>query len=157
MFDWDNTGDALADYAIRVEHVGKERVDVPAGAFEANHFVLTQKTSADTWFKKRAGHITDFWVLDNQVIVRIRRHREPYEVALLDYTVPEKLPGHVSRPSTASRDPKRSTTVEPAGPRPNTAPIGRRLSGKSIRRTHSSNSKASAAIGPKPRRGCPSG
>ena len=96
-FDWDNTGDGLADYTVQVEHVGKEPVEVPAGTFEAQSLrAHTTKTSADTWFKKRAGHITDFWVLDNQVIVRIRRHREPYEVALLDYTVPEKLPGQVS-------------------------------------------------------------
>ena len=105
VFDLDNTGDALADYSIRVEHVGKESVEVPAGTFEANHFALTQKTSANTWFKKSAGHITDFWVLDNHVIVRIRRNREPYELALLDYTVPEKLPGHVSRaPTTKAAD-----------------------------------------------------
>jgi len=100
VLDWDNTGDALADYTVRIEHVGKESAEVPAGTFDANHFVLTQRTSADTWFKKRAGHITDFWVLDNHVIVRIRRHREPYELALLDYTVPEKLPGHLSGPPT---------------------------------------------------------
>ncbi|HRZ58449.1 MAG TPA: hypothetical protein P5525_23665, partial [Candidatus Paceibacterota bacterium] len=98
-FDWDNTGDGLADYSVRVEHVGKEPVEVPAGTFEAHRFVLTQRSSADTWFKKRAGQITDFWVLDNQVIVRIRRHREPYDVMLLDYTVPEKLPGRVSPPA----------------------------------------------------------
>lgn len=107
VFDWDNSGDGLADYLIRVEHIGKERVEVPAGVFEANHWVLTQKTSADTWFKKRAGHTTDFWVLDNNVIVRIRRNREPYEVALLDYTAPEKLPGQVSGPSIG-------TTAAPA-------------------------------------------
>jgi hypothetical protein len=98
-FDWDNTGDGLADYAMQIEHVGKEPVEVPAGTFEANHLVLTQKSSADTWFKKRAGHITDFWVLDNQVIVRVRRQREPYEVVLLDYTVPDQLPGQVSAPA----------------------------------------------------------
>ncbi len=102
VFDWDNSGEALVDYTIRVEHVGRESVEVPAGSFEVNHFVLTQKTSANTWFKKRAGHITDFWVLDNQVIVRLRRGREPYELALLDYTVPDKLPGHVSGPATKS-------------------------------------------------------
>jgi hypothetical protein len=104
VFDWDNTGDAFADYSIRIENLGKERVEVPAGAFEANHLVLTQKSSADTWFKKRAGHITDFWMLDNQLIVRIRRHREPYEVVLLDYAVPEKLPGQISGPAAPRRD-----------------------------------------------------
>jgi hypothetical protein len=96
VYDWDNTGEALVDYTIRVEHKGKARVEVPAGTFDANHLVLTQATSANTWFKKRAGHLTDFWVLDNHVIVRILRHREPYEVLLLDHAVPDKLPGRLS-------------------------------------------------------------
>jgi hypothetical protein len=90
MYDWDNSGEGLVDYTIQVKHAGKEKVEVPAGTFEANHLVLTQLTSADTWFKKRASHVTDFWVLDNHVIVRVLRHREPYEMMLLDYTVPEK-------------------------------------------------------------------
>jgi len=94
VYDWDNSGEALVDYTVRVKHAGKERIEVPAGTFEANHLVLTQVTSADTWFKKRAGHVTDFWVLDNHVIVRVLRRREPYEMVLLDYTVPDKLPGH---------------------------------------------------------------
>ena len=93
VYDWDNSGDALADYTIRIEHAGTESVEVPAGTFEANHIVLTQVTSADTWFKKRAGHVTDFWILDNGVIVRVLRHREPYEIMLLDYTTPAELPG----------------------------------------------------------------
>ena len=94
VYDWDNSGEALADYTIQVKHAGKEKVEVPAGTFEANHFVLTQVSAADTWFKKRAGHVTDFWVLDNYVIVRVLRHREPYEVLLLDCAVPSQpLPG----------------------------------------------------------------
>ena len=97
-YDWDNTGDALVDYTIRIKNAGKERVEVPAGTFEANHLVLTQLTSANTWFKKSAGHVTDFWVLDNHVIVRILRHREPYELVLLDYSVPEKLSGSAGKP-----------------------------------------------------------
>ena len=93
VVDWDNTGEALADYKIRIKNAGKERVEVPAGTFEANHLVLTQVTTGNTWYKKRAGSVTDFWVLDNHVIVRILRAREPYEMLLLDYTVPDKLPG----------------------------------------------------------------
>lgn len=91
--DIDNSGDGLVAYTIRIEHKGKEDVTVPAGTFEANHLVLTQTSSADTWFKKREGHITDFWVLDNGVIVRILRHREPYEMLLAKWEVPEDLPG----------------------------------------------------------------
>ncbi|HOY59236.1 MAG TPA: hypothetical protein PK640_14015 [Verrucomicrobiota bacterium] len=86
--DWDNTGEALVDYTVKVRLLGKEKVDVPAGSFEANHIVLTQTSSANTWFKKRTGHVTDFWILDNGVIVRILRHREPYELVLLDYDAP---------------------------------------------------------------------
>ncbi len=93
VFDVDNTGDGYASYKLKVQHAGKEEVAVLAGRFEANHFVLTQLTSADTWFKKRAGHVTDFWVLDNGVIVRIFRHREPYELQLLDWKTPSTLPG----------------------------------------------------------------
>ena len=91
VYDWDNQGEGFADYNIRVAHKGKEKVQVPAGTFEANHLVLTQTSSGDTWFKKRAGHITEFWVLDNHVIIRVLRHREPYEMVLLDYDIPEKL------------------------------------------------------------------
>jgi hypothetical protein len=93
VYDWDNTGNALAAYTVKVELKGKEKVDVPAGTFEANHFLLTQTSSADTWFKKRAGQTTDFWVLENGVIVRVLRNREPYEMLLLDYDTPAKLPG----------------------------------------------------------------
>ena len=93
VYDWDNTGEALADYTIKVELSGKEKVQVPAGTFEASHFVLTQTSTGNTWFKKRAGQITDFWVLDNGVIVRVLRQREPYEMVLLDYDVPRKLQG----------------------------------------------------------------
>jgi RNA polymerase sigma-70 factor (ECF subfamily) len=97
VYDWDNSGEGLADYTIRLQHAGKEKVEVPAGTFEANHFGLTQVTSADTWFKKRAGHVTDFWVLDNRVIVRVLRHLEPYEMVLLDYAFPtQSLPGTVA-------------------------------------------------------------
>lgn len=88
--DWDNTGEALVDYTVKVRLLGKEKVDVPAGSFEANHVVLTQTSSANTWFKKRAGHVTDFWVLDNGVIVRVLRHREPYELLLLEQDTPSR-------------------------------------------------------------------
>jgi hypothetical protein len=96
MCDWGNGEHGQGtcpSYRVRVEHKGKEVVTVPAGTFEANHLMLTQLTSADTWFKKRAGHVTDFWVLDNTVVVRILRHREPYEIELLDWETPSDLPG----------------------------------------------------------------
>jgi beta-lactamase regulating signal transducer with metallopeptidase domain len=92
-YDWNNTFDAMEAYRAKIAHAGKEEITVPAGTFEANHLVLTQLTSADTWFKKRAGDVTDFWVLDNNVIVRILRHREPYELLLVDFKSPSPLPG----------------------------------------------------------------
>jgi bla regulator protein BlaR1 len=91
VFDWGGTGDELVDYSIQITNEGKEHIVVPAGNFEANHYVLQQVSSADTWFKKQAGHLTDYWVLDNNIIVRVLRHREPYEMELLDYTLPENL------------------------------------------------------------------
>jgi len=93
VFDTDNSGQGFAAYRVRLEHLGKKEVAVPAGRFAANHLRWTQLTSADTWFKKRAGHVTDFWVLDNGVIVRILRHREPYEVLLAEYNSAEPRPG----------------------------------------------------------------
>ncbi|MHC4166203.1 MAG: S41 family peptidase [Planctomycetota bacterium] len=87
VYDWDNSGNALTDYTIRIDSVGKEKIEVPAGTFDAHHYKLTQLTTANTWFKKRAGHITEFWILDNGVLARVLRHREPYEMLLLDYTV----------------------------------------------------------------------
>lgn len=101
-YDWDNAGEGMADYTFRVEHAGKETVEVPAGAFEANHYVLTQLTSADTWFKKRAGHVTDFWILDSGVIVRVLRHREPYEMLLLDFFHPQD--GSVPKTSSQEKE-----------------------------------------------------
>jgi RNA polymerase sigma-70 factor (ECF subfamily) len=113
VYDWDNSGEALADYTIQIKHAGKEKVEVPAGTFEANHLVLTQLTSADTWFKKRAGHVTDFWVLDNHVIVRVLRHREPYEMVLLDYTFPEKLDPSSSSRAVAAYSKDSAAAVQP--------------------------------------------
>jgi hypothetical protein len=47
--------------------------------------------------------MTDFWVLDNNVIVRILRHREPYEILLADYQSVEPLPGLLERSEEAAR------------------------------------------------------
>ena len=121
VYDWDNSGDAMAYYTIKVEHAGTESVKVPAGNFKANHIVLTQVTSADTWFKKRAGHVTDFWILDNGVIVRVLRHREPYEIMLWDYDTPAELPGksavseQVKKAPAAKSEMQRIIDSVPAG------------------------------------------
>jgi len=100
--DWDNSGEGMATYTFKIENRGKEEVMVPAGTFKANHVVLTQLTTGNTWYKKRAGHVTDFWVLDNDVIVRILRHREPYELLLADYKSLTPLPGLKERAEAAA-------------------------------------------------------
>ena len=92
-YDQDNSGKGMADYTIEITNTGIEEVTVPAGTFEASHYVLKQTSSANTWFKKRAGHVTDYWVLDSGIIVRILRHREPYEIQLLEYSCPSRLDG----------------------------------------------------------------
>lgn len=126
-FDIDNTGDGYVAYKQKITHAGKETIAVPAGVFEANHLIETQVTSADTWFKKRAGHITDFWVLDNGVIVKILRHREPYEVQLASWKTPNKLPGFkrnaepadlVQQQSPAQQPPAQHSSAQPPSGKP---------------------------------------
>jgi len=97
VYDTDNSGDQYAAYKIRIENTGKETLTVPAGTFEADHYILNQLSSADTWFKKRAGHITEFWILDNNIIIRIYRHREPYELVLKSFDYPETLSSPVTK------------------------------------------------------------
>lgn len=111
-YDWDNTGDAFAFYKTSLTNAGTDTVDVPAGKFRAKHFVERQLTSANTWFKKRAGHITDFWMLDDGTIVKILRHREPYELQLATVTVPKELPQRLGPPSPAP--PEEAKPAEPA-------------------------------------------
>ena len=99
LYDWDNTGEGMATYRIRLEYMGQEEVTVPVGTFLAHHYVETQLTFGDTWFKKRPGHVTEYWVLDNGVVVRVYRHREPYELLLASVDVPSALPGQLAGPT----------------------------------------------------------
>jgi beta-lactamase regulating signal transducer with metallopeptidase domain len=113
-YDWDNSGKGMAAYNSRVEYKGKEDVSVPAGVFNAQHYVETQTSFGDTWFKKRPGHVTEYWALDNGVMVRIFRHREPYEVMLASVDSPEKLPGYVGKaPETPAASSTQQPQVEP--------------------------------------------
>lgn len=77
--------ETFPSYRVRIEHEGKEEITVPAGTFKANHLIQTQLTPSHTWFKKRQGHVTEFWILDDYTILRILRHREPYEILLQEY------------------------------------------------------------------------
>ena len=95
VYDVDSTGEGFAPYRIQVEYTGQEIVDVPAGQFQTARIRITQLTSADTWFKKQVGDVTDLWLSADNIIIKIVRHREPYVVELLTYTSPGLLPGHV--------------------------------------------------------------
>ena len=79
---------------MRYEYKGVDPVAVPAGRFEAHRIIATQLSTADTWYKKQEGHITEFWVLDDYTIVRLVRHREPYEVQLKSADNVEEMPGY---------------------------------------------------------------
>lgn len=85
VFDIDNTGDGIATYEITLELVPEDSVLLPNGRFKARHLVKLQQSSAPTWYKKRRGSQTDIWVDDQGTILRIYRHREPYELVLQNY------------------------------------------------------------------------
>ncbi len=114
-FDWDNSGKGMAGYRIRIENTGHETLTVPAGTFKANHFVQTQTSFGDTWFKKRPNHVTHFWVLDGGVILRILRLREPYEVLLASFESAEPLPLLAGpAPAGAEPAPMQAASAKPA-------------------------------------------
>jgi len=85
VYDTDNEGKNLNEYQITLEIVGEADVTLPNGRFKAKHFVQVQQTPSNTWYKKGPGSKTEYWVDDEGVILRIYRHREPYEVILTDY------------------------------------------------------------------------
>jgi len=85
VFDIDNTGDGISTYEITLELIPEDSVLLPNGRFKARHLVKLQQSSAPTWYKKRRGSQTDIWVDDQGTILRIYRHREPYELVLQNY------------------------------------------------------------------------
>jgi hypothetical protein len=85
VFDIDNTGDGIATYEISLELMPDGEVVLPNGRFRARHLIKMQQSSAATWYKKRRGSQTDIWVDDHGTILRIYRHREPYELILQNY------------------------------------------------------------------------
>ncbi len=91
VYDWDRSWRAFCEYDITLELAEQEGVILPNGKFMALHFVQLQETAASTGFKKWPGSRTDVWVDDDLVILRIFRHREPYEVILQDYNNPKAL------------------------------------------------------------------
>jgi len=92
VYDVDNTGKGVNHYEIALELVDEDGVILPGGKCEARHFLQVQRTASDTWFKKQPGHKTEYWVDANDILLRVYRHREPYEVVLQTHegTVPLK-------------------------------------------------------------------
>ncbi len=88
VFDVDDTGQTLVPYEISLEWVDDDGVVLPNGRFRARHLVQLQQSSAPTWYKKRRGSQTDFWIDDAGALLRVYRHREPYELILQNYSNP---------------------------------------------------------------------
>ena len=94
VYDIDSRGTGINEYEIALMLVDEDGVTLPNGRFKAKHFVQVQQTASYTWYKKGPGSRTEYWVDDDLNILRIFRHREPYEVILENYgAVP--LPGPV--------------------------------------------------------------
>lgn len=85
VYDTDSTGKGVAEYQVSLELADEDGVRLPNGKFKARHLVQLQQSSAPTWYKKRRGSQTDIWVNGDGTILRIFRHREPYEVILQNY------------------------------------------------------------------------
>lgn len=91
VYDIDNTGRGLAEYQVSLELADEDGVVLPNGKFKAKHLAQVQQSSAPTWYKKRRGSRTDIWVNDKGAILRIYRHREPYELILQNYDKLDEL------------------------------------------------------------------
>lgn len=85
VYDVDNEGTGVNEYEITLDMVDEDGVTLPNGRFQARHFVQVQRTVSNTWYKKGPGSKTEYWVDDDFTILRVYRHREPYEVILENY------------------------------------------------------------------------
>jgi len=97
VYDLDDKGTGIREYKITLELVDEDGVALPNGKFKAKHFVQVQQTGGGTWYKKRRGSQTDIWVNDDLVILRIYRHREPYEVIVQEYDNAQDLMSPVEK------------------------------------------------------------
>jgi beta-lactamase regulating signal transducer with metallopeptidase domain len=91
VYDIDGQGTGINEYEISLEMVDQNGVDLPNGKFKARHVVQMQETPSGTWYKKGRGSQTDYWLTDDLELLRVYRHREPYEVIAQDYTNPAAL------------------------------------------------------------------
>jgi hypothetical protein len=82
VYDVDNTGKGINHYEITLTLVDEDGVLLGGSKRPARHFLQVQRTASNTWFKKQPGHKTEYWVDDNGILLRVYRHREPYEVIL---------------------------------------------------------------------------
>ncbi len=85
VYDIDSEGTGVNEYEIALTLVDEDGVTLPNGRFKAKHFVQVQQTASNTWYKKGPGSQTEYWMDDDFNILRIYRHREPYEVILENY------------------------------------------------------------------------
>jgi len=91
VYDVDAAGKGINHYEVTLELVDEDGVLLPNGRCKARHFLQVQRTESNTWFKKFPGHKTEYWVDDNGILLRVYRHREPYEVILRAHEAAEPL------------------------------------------------------------------
>jgi len=91
VYDVDGQGTGIREYQVTLDLADEDGVRLPNGKFRARHLVQMQQTGSGTWFKKARGSQTDLWVDDELRLLRIYRHREPYEVIIQDYDRPDAL------------------------------------------------------------------
>ncbi len=93
VYDIDAKGTGINHYQITLDLVDEDGVLLPGGKCKARHFLQVQRTESNTWFKKVPGHKTEYWVDDNGILLRVYRHREPYEVILQTHGAAEPVAG----------------------------------------------------------------
>jgi hypothetical protein len=95
VYDVDAKGTGINHYEITLNLVDEDGVLLPNGKCKARHFLQVQRTESNTWFKKFPGHKTEYWVDDNGIVLRVYRHREPYEVILQAHDAAEPLASNI--------------------------------------------------------------
>lgn len=103
VYDIDDTGKGISNYRLSLELLDDGSVVLPNGRFKARHLVQVQQDSVPTWFKKHRGSQTDVWVDEAGTVLRIYRHREPYEVILQNYS---DIQNRISETETAQGIPQ---------------------------------------------------
>lgn len=99
-FDVRRQATGLREYAITLEQVDEDGVELPNGTFKARHLVQIETPTADRGDTGAGERRTEYWVNDDLDILRIWRPADAYEVILLNYNKPQdRLAGNTARPS----------------------------------------------------------